>query len=127
MARLARLSLVAAAASAYAPLTDDFWRDLKASVYDGKTGDLPRFEAFCVCVNLLMGVGFLSLPSAFVDAGLALSVLLLAVGSALLILTALWEAETILRATAVKQWRASAAALRFATSCAGAKTAGGSM
>ena len=75
-------------------------------------GGLTRFEAFCVCVNLLMGVGFLSLPSAFVDAGLALSVLLLAVGSALLILTALWEAETILRATAVKQWRASAAAAR---------------
>lgn len=45
---MARLASILATASAYAPLSDEgFWRDLRASVYDGKTGDLPRFEAFC--------------------------------------------------------------------------------
>ncbi len=72
------------------------------------TRGLTRFEGFAVCVNVLMGVGFLSLPSAFVGCGLVLSLILLVFASVLLILTALWEAESILRATALKKLQLAA-------------------
>ena len=65
---------------------------------------LTRFQGLCVCVNLLMGSGFLSLPSAFVDTGMVFGACLLSVGTFLLITTALFEAESIIRATACKQF-----------------------
>lgn len=65
---------------------------------------LTCFQGLCVCVNLLMGSGFLSLPSAFVDTGMVFGACLLSVGTFLLITTALFEAESIIRATACKQF-----------------------
>ena len=63
---------------------------------------LTRFEGICLCFNLIMGAGFLALPRALVDAGVLVGLGLMLTIPSVLIVTALFESEIILRVTAAK-------------------------
>ncbi|KAG5188382.1 hypothetical protein JKP88DRAFT_353407 [Tribonema minus] len=63
------------------------------------------FAACCIAINLVMGSGFLALPSAFVRAGLALSACVLAGVCLVMNVTVTHEVEVMCRAEAVLSHR----------------------
>ena len=82
-----------------------------------KNHGLSRFEGTCLCFNLVMGAGFLALPSTMVQAGWALGAGLSFAAALVLITTALLEGEIIIRCTVAQRFDAaggSAAAGRAA-------------
>ncbi|CAM9126041.1 unnamed protein product, partial [Laminaria digitata] len=91
-----------------------FWRRrLAAPLQVRQTPPLVRYRKYhelarhegvgfaagtCISINLVMGSGFLALPSAFVSTGLVLGTAVLLVCMGLLRMTAMYEVETMCRA-----------------------------